>query len=154
MEPTKYQIDYSRLEGKISNIYSNRDVQDIIAKYNLTDTYLTFYNIYQNLSNNPNNIQPLYDQARILQNFSSNISGTEFVKQQAILPQKRLNEYLNNNFLNMLNSRLPTYQVGGFVTVLGYRRKIVIKGKTKYVNIKGEMVPLSKAKAMEKTKKK
>lgn len=39
---------------------------------------------------------------------------------------------------------------GGYTTVLGRRRKIVMKGRTKCVNVKGELVAVSKAKAMEK----
>lgn len=70
--------------------------------------------------------------------------------------QAEIDESLLRTYLNYINP--PTYRQtyigGGFVTVLGHRRKVVMKGRTKYVNIKGEMVALSKAKAMEKTTKK
>lgn len=44
----------------------------------------------------------------------------------------------------------PNQGGGSYVTVLGRRRKIIQKGRMKCVMVKGEEMPLSKAKALEK----
>jgi hypothetical protein len=42
---------------------------------------------------------------------------------------------------------------GGFVTLLGRRRKIVMQGRKKCVRVKGELIPLKDAKCMDKKNK-
>jgi len=43
-------------------------------------------------------------------------------------------------------------QGGAFVHVLGRRRKVVMKGRTKHVTVTGKLIPLSVAKSMAKKK--
>lgn len=75
-----------------------------------------------------------------------------YTKRQNLLSKFGEDTDYIKKFLDYRTKKMDVQAGGGYTTVLGRRRKVVMKGRTKCVTIKGELVPVSKAKAMEKKK--
>jgi len=124
------------------------DPIEILTKYGLTDYY--------------NNLVVAINSSVTADNYNSNIN-LNLGKLLATAEEKNISDeddaILRKYIKTLREQQAKTQQYteqagGGYTTVLGRRRKVVMKGRTKCVNVKGELVALSKAKAMEKKMKK